>query len=236
MGLGSFIKKAVGVVTPVLGAATGNPLLGALGTGIGGALATEDAQDFASSSAATANAFTKEQLQNRHQWEVNDLRAAGLNPILSAMRGAPSIGGSASASTSANVAQDASALENAQSNRANSASAANQQKLNTQKLQAEIDLMKSNAEASKSQAVASQTQGVKNIADSNLSRTEMEKILAQLPSIESSARNQKTEQDTFLNKYIRPRTKAFADTLGDFTGAIGNVFRGSAGYHSYSKN
>lgn len=35
---------------------------------------------------------TKRQMQNRHQWEVADLRAAGLNPILSA-GGAPSMGG-----------------------------------------------------------------------------------------------------------------------------------------------
>lgn len=29
-------------------------------------------------------AFQREAMQNRHQWEVSDLRAAGLNPILSA--------------------------------------------------------------------------------------------------------------------------------------------------------
>lgn len=43
-----------------------------------------------------SNEFTREQLQNRHQWEVDDLRKAGLNPILSA-HGTPSIGSSAQA-------------------------------------------------------------------------------------------------------------------------------------------
>lgn len=151
MGLGDFLKKAVGVVAPVLGAATGNPVLGAIGTGIGGMLATEDQQDFATSSAQQANAFTKEQLQNRHQWEVDDLRKAGLNPILSAMKGAPSIGGSAQAVSSGNIAENTAALT---SSGAQSA----QQRLNLKKLDAEIDLLRSNAEASK-------TQGVKNLAE-----------------------------------------------------------------------
>ena len=31
--------------------------------------------------------FMREQLQNKHQWEVKDLRKAGLNPILSATNG-----------------------------------------------------------------------------------------------------------------------------------------------------
>lgn len=43
--------------------------------------------------AAQANDFTREMMSTRHQWEVQDLKKAGLNPILSA-HGAPSMGSS----------------------------------------------------------------------------------------------------------------------------------------------
>jgi len=46
--------------------------------------------------AKKARAFTREMMSSRHQWEVTDLRKAGLNPILSA-GGTPSMGGSAMA-------------------------------------------------------------------------------------------------------------------------------------------
>ena len=162
MGFFQSIGKIVGVAAPVVGAVTGQPWLSAAGTALGGLASTQDQQDFATNSAATANAFTKEQLQNRHQWEVNDLRAAGLNPILSAMKGAPSIGGSAQAVSNASIAENTAALDNAAANQRNSASAANQQRLNTQKLQAEIDLLKSNAAAQKASAGQSQTAALKN--------------------------------------------------------------------------
>lgn len=73
------------------------PIAAALGFGssiLGGLFSKSSAKD----SAEAANQFTREQLQNRHQWEVADLKKAGLNPILSA-GGTPSIGGSAQAQT-----------------------------------------------------------------------------------------------------------------------------------------
>lgn len=56
---------------------------------LGGVLANKQS----AKNVASANEFTTEQMKNRHQWEVQDLRAAGLNPILSA-GGTPSMGGS----------------------------------------------------------------------------------------------------------------------------------------------
>lgn len=45
-----------------------------------------------------AQSFSREMMRNRHQWEVADLKAAGLNPILSA-GSAPSMGSSPMASS-----------------------------------------------------------------------------------------------------------------------------------------
>lgn len=89
MGFLSSIGK---VVKGVVGSVTGGDILGVAG-GLAGSSLTNSAS---AANAAQANAFTKEQLQNRHQWEVKDLLKAGLNPVLSA-NAAPSIGHSAMA-------------------------------------------------------------------------------------------------------------------------------------------
>lgn len=62
-------------------------LLGGLATNLHSAAQAKKARD-----------FTKQMMKSRHQWEVKDLRKAGLNPILSA-GGTPSMGSSAMAQT-----------------------------------------------------------------------------------------------------------------------------------------
>jgi gas vesicle protein len=72
--------------------------IGAAIGAVGGLMAANSTAKAARKNAKTANVFTTEQMQNRHQWEVNDLRKAGLNPMLSA-GAAPSIGSTAMAQT-----------------------------------------------------------------------------------------------------------------------------------------
>lgn len=77
-----------------LGAGGGTSLLGTIGgAAVGGAGAY-----FAAKQAQRAQ---KEFYRNRHQWEVEDLRRAGLNPILSATQGP----GSAPSVAQANISQ-----------------------------------------------------------------------------------------------------------------------------------
>lgn len=67
---------------------------GMLAAGIASGLAT-GAMSYAS--ARQSQQETVDAYRNRHQWQVQDLRAAGLNPILSGTQGAGSVGNMATA-------------------------------------------------------------------------------------------------------------------------------------------
>ena len=55
----------------------GSALIGGAASLLGGS-----SQNKASAKEAGASRlFTKEQMQNKHQWEVEDLKKAGLNPV-----------------------------------------------------------------------------------------------------------------------------------------------------------
>ena len=51
---------------------------------VGSIITTSQTNKANAKEAAKSRDFTREEMQNRHQWEVSDLRKAGLNPILSA--------------------------------------------------------------------------------------------------------------------------------------------------------
>lgn len=80
------------MVISLAAAALGSAAIGA-GAGLFGGRSSDKAS---AKAAARANQFTERQMKSRHQWEVEDLKAAGLNPILSA-GAAPSMGSSAKA-------------------------------------------------------------------------------------------------------------------------------------------
>ena len=81
-----------------------------------------------SANAAQANAWNVENYKHRYQWAVDDMRAAGLNPILAATNG---IGGSISGASAASVGMsDIGSTMNS----ARSASAAERQAKNVEHL------------------------------------------------------------------------------------------------------
>ena len=102
-----------------------------------GASSAKSTNKAAAQEAENSRLFTKEQLQNRHQWEVEDLRKAGLNPVLSAHSGA-AVGGSAQAPVINPADGMAKAVEAAAS------------ALTLKRTEAEIDKIKSETQVNKS--------------------------------------------------------------------------------------
>lgn len=99
-----------------------------LGSVAGSVLGSAVQNHYNSANAAQANAWNVENYQHRYQWAVDDMRAAGLNPILAATNG---IGGSISGASAASIGMsDIGSTMNS----ARSASAAERQAKNVEHL------------------------------------------------------------------------------------------------------
>lgn len=83
-----------GIDDAVIGSLAGSVLEGGLGL-----FGSKDSNKAAREAAEAQMAFQKQTLQNRHQWETDDLRKSGLNPILSVNSGAPGAAGASYAPT-----------------------------------------------------------------------------------------------------------------------------------------
>lgn len=93
-----------------LGDALG-PVIGAVGGILGESIGASSANSLQRDTLKQQMAFNREVMQNRHQWEVEDLKKAGLNPLLSATSPTGTLSSpGAPAAAKANYAQSAQAL------------------------------------------------------------------------------------------------------------------------------
>ena len=126
----TFLKKALGFVLGGKGAGIAGPLI----SGLFGSKGAKEANSAAAARATAQMQFQKMMSDTSHQRNVADLKAAGLNPVLSARYG----GASTPQGAMAPVLNEAQAGIDAANQTSNSAVARRQVRLQEQKLEAEI--------------------------------------------------------------------------------------------------
>lgn len=118
---------------------------------IGGALGLFCANSSNSAQSAmqsNAQAFNKEVMQNRHQWEVSDLKAAGLNPLMSVTSPTGTLSSPMGTAAKPDIAQSAAALGQLSIQDKQAEAALNSAEAN--KINAEANMMNAETNRSKS--------------------------------------------------------------------------------------
>lgn len=138
----------------------------------------------------------RESMQNRHQWEVEDLRKAGLNPILSATNSA---GGSISGATANVTAPDISSALN---KIANSAFAKKQTELLEKELQVKQDNAKANLTNADANQINSEARMIEAHNDQIKTNSAVEYNNANISYLGAMTNytKQKQENETAMNK------------------------------------
>lgn len=137
-------------------------IAGSVAGGLIGKASAKSQNKAAQQAAAQANQWTNEQLKSRHQWEVRDLKNAGLNPVLSA-GGTPSIGGSAMAPVVGEMDQMQKGVE--------AAASAAQMKLIQEQVKnvaEDTELKRENQAVAKTTAAAQTAAAMNSVANANL--------------------------------------------------------------------
>lgn len=147
--------------------------IGSVISAAAGFLGQKSANDSNQDNFDTNLAFQRETAQKAHQWQVKDLRKAGLNPILSAKYGGATPSGGSS-------------LPNIQ----NTAKAG----LETKSLEAAINKMNAEADLSSAKEQTEKTQAWKNMAEGSLADKRSEEISGHTPKIKAEIK--RIEQET----------------------------------------
>lgn len=172
--------------------------------GVVGSIAGSWMQNSATEGFQQANIdWQREQLKHKHQWEVEDLRKAGLNPILSATNGssAVSAGSPAGAPVDINITKMMNEI-------ANSALMKKQEQTldyqnQTERIRAEADMLRAKQEEARTNSVIGANEAQATLY--NMSADQI-KQLTPLKVAYEKANIKKTEQD-ILNSVIEVRAK-----------------------------
>lgn len=196
-------------VAPVLGAGAGflvgGPVGALVGGSIGSGLSAQEAQKEANESNVSMQRETNAQsidLSNTaHQREMADLRAAGLNPILSAKYGGastPSLSSPTVESLAPTIHNSAAQVQNAY--------------LSTQNLAADLAVKKATVLNSSAQAISSGEDARRKAMENDiLAETQPYKVR------EAKMRNRRSDSEV-----------GFGTTMTDILGTAGKLFSGSA--------
>lgn len=148
-------------------------------------------------------AWQREQLQNKHQWEVDDLRKAGLNPILSATNGssAVSAGVPATHAPDINISKALEAISHSSLMKKQQESVDFQNQ--TERIKADADMLRARLDEARNPSAISLNESQATMY--NMSADQI-KQLTPLKVAYEKANIKKTEQD-MLNSVIEVRAK-----------------------------